>query len=113
MVIGEVNKMPFESKAQQRFMFAKHPEMAKEWADKTPDISSLPEHVKKMAGGGDVTAGNPSELDPGAKDASVSDFLLPYLLGPSTAKMGAELPSALEGLGEAGEATIGRAAPKM
>jgi hypothetical protein len=38
--------MPFESKAQQRFMFAKHPRMAKRWADHTPDIKSLPE--KKM-----------------------------------------------------------------
>ena len=44
--------MPFESKSQQRFMFAKHPEMAKEWADKTPDISALPEHVKNMDEGG-------------------------------------------------------------
>ena len=100
--------MPFESKSQQRFMFAKHPEMAKEWADKTPDISALPEHVKKMAEGG-TTAGNPSDLDAGVKDASVSDFLLPYLLAPS---------SMTEGLGskladEAGEVTIGRAAPKM
>ncbi len=46
--------MPFKSKSQQRFMFTKHPEMAKEWADKTPDISKLPEHVKKMAKGGEA-----------------------------------------------------------
>jgi len=26
-------------------MFAEHPEMAKEWASKTPDIKKLPEHV--------------------------------------------------------------------
>jgi len=38
--------MPFESKAQQRFMFAKHPRIAKRWADHTPDIKKLPE--KKM-----------------------------------------------------------------
>ncbi|MFI4954534.1 MAG: hypothetical protein ACHP9Y_01325 [Gammaproteobacteria bacterium] len=37
--------MPFKSKAQQRFMFAKHPEIAKEFADATPDIKKLPEHV--------------------------------------------------------------------
>ena len=37
--------MPFKSKAQQRFMFAEHPKMAKEWADKTPDIKVLPEKV--------------------------------------------------------------------
>lgn len=46
--------MPFKSKAQQRFMFSQHPEMAKEWAEKTPDIKKLPEHVKKMAFGGET-----------------------------------------------------------
>ena len=40
--------MPFTSKAQARFMFAKHPAIAKEFASKTPSIKSLPEHVKKM-----------------------------------------------------------------
>jgi len=35
--------MPFKSKAQQRFMFSKHPKMAKEWAAKT-NFKSLPEH---------------------------------------------------------------------
>lgn len=39
--------MPLKSKAQQRFMFAKKPKMAKEWAEETPDIKKLPEHVKK------------------------------------------------------------------
>lgn len=39
--------MPFRSKAQQKFMFAKHPEIAKEFADATPNIKKLPEHVKK------------------------------------------------------------------
>jgi hypothetical protein len=34
--------MPFESRAQQRWMFANHPEMAKEFAEKT-DFSKLPE----------------------------------------------------------------------
>ena len=37
--------MPFKSKAQQKWMFAKKPEMAKEWASETPDISKLPEKV--------------------------------------------------------------------
>ena len=37
--------MPFQSKAQAGFMFAKHPKMAKEWADKTPDMKSLPYHI--------------------------------------------------------------------
>ncbi len=37
--------MPFKSKSQMRMMFAKDPAMAKEWADKTPNMSKLPEHV--------------------------------------------------------------------
>lgn len=43
--------MPFQSKAQQRWMFAKHPKMAKRWAHETPDIKSLPERKKKKFGG--------------------------------------------------------------
>lgn len=39
--------MPFQSKAQARYMFAKHPGMAKEWAEKTPSIKDLPEKVHK------------------------------------------------------------------
>ena len=39
--------MPLKSKAQQKWMFANKPEMAKEWADKTPNIKSLPNKVKK------------------------------------------------------------------
>lgn len=44
--------MPFESKAQQRAAFGGYlgPEMkakAKQWADETPNIKSLPEHKKK------------------------------------------------------------------
>jgi len=39
--------MPFRSKAQQRFMFAVHPGIAKRWADETPNIKSLPKKVKK------------------------------------------------------------------
>lgn len=36
--------MPFKSKAQAKYMFAKHPKIAKEFASKTPSISALPEH---------------------------------------------------------------------
>jgi hypothetical protein len=39
--------MPFKSLAQMRFMFANHPEMAKEWADKTENIEDLPEKADK------------------------------------------------------------------
>jgi hypothetical protein len=41
--------MPFRSKAQQRWMFAKHPEMAKRWAKETPSTSSLPEKVAMLS----------------------------------------------------------------
>jgi hypothetical protein len=35
--------MPFESKAQRRFMYAKHPEIAKRWQEHTPKGKKLPE----------------------------------------------------------------------
>lgn len=34
--------MPFESQAQRRFLFAKHPKVAKEFASKTPPNANLP-----------------------------------------------------------------------
>lgn len=41
--------MPFKSKAQQRLLFAKHPDVAEEFAEHTPkaDYKKLPEHVSK------------------------------------------------------------------
>jgi hypothetical protein len=41
--------MPFASKAQQRFLFLKHPDIAKEFAEKTPKSAykHLPEHKKR------------------------------------------------------------------
>lgn len=39
--------MPFKSKAQMGWMFANHPEMAKRWAEHTPNIKRLPEKVHK------------------------------------------------------------------
>lgn len=39
--------MPFQSKAQQKFMFSQHPDIANRWAKETPNIKKLPEHVKK------------------------------------------------------------------
>jgi len=52
--------MPFESKAQQGYMYA-HPEILgkeglKEWSSKT-DFKHLPEHVKKREEGGPVEPG--------------------------------------------------------
>jgi len=34
--------MPFESEAQQRFMFAQHPKIAKRWAEKYGVPKDLP-----------------------------------------------------------------------
>jgi hypothetical protein len=39
--------MPLKSKAQARYLFAKEPEVAKEFASKTKNIKKLPEHAKK------------------------------------------------------------------
>ena len=39
--------MPFESKAQARYMFSLHPKIAKEFADKTKSMAALPEHAKE------------------------------------------------------------------
>jgi hypothetical protein len=41
--------MPFKSKAQRRYLFAKEPEVAKEFAAHTPKGAKLPEHVKAKA----------------------------------------------------------------
>ena len=39
--------MPFQSKAQQRYLFAKEPEVAKKFAKETKDFKSLPERKTK------------------------------------------------------------------
>jgi hypothetical protein len=41
--------MPFVSRAQQKYLYAKHPEVAQEFSEKTPKSAykSLPEHVSK------------------------------------------------------------------
>lgn len=36
--------MPFESEAQRRFMYAKHPGIARKWSKEYPDQGKLPEH---------------------------------------------------------------------
>lgn len=35
--------MPFKSKAQARYLFAREPEVAKRWAKETPSMKKLPE----------------------------------------------------------------------
>lgn len=39
--------MPFSSQAQRRFMYLKHPKLAKKWAAETKNMSDLPEHKTK------------------------------------------------------------------
>jgi len=43
--------MPFKSKAQSRYLFAREPEVAKRWAKETPSMKSLPEKVTKSKDG--------------------------------------------------------------
>jgi hypothetical protein len=38
--------MPFVSESQRRYLWMKHPEVAKEFADKTPKGKKLPYHKK-------------------------------------------------------------------
>ena len=39
--------MPFKSKAQRAYLYAKHPEIAKEFQAKTPKGKKLPKKVRK------------------------------------------------------------------
>jgi len=36
--------MPFKSQKQKKFMYMKHPEIAKRWSKEYPNQSNLPEH---------------------------------------------------------------------
>ena len=36
--------MPFQSEAQRRFLWAKHPEIAQRWAKEYPHQKNLPKH---------------------------------------------------------------------
>jgi hypothetical protein len=38
--------MPFKSKAQEKWMWAKHPQMARQWENHTSDRGALPDKVK-------------------------------------------------------------------
>jgi hypothetical protein len=107
--------MPFKSKAQQRFMFSQHPEMAKEWADKTPDISKLPEHVKKMADGGDVSNPESSDFERSSNyPTSAMTETPPEVLAALAAMTGGAPEGMMEPLGnEAGEISLGGNAPEM
>jgi hypothetical protein len=39
--------MPFKSRQQEKWMYATHPEMAKQWQEETPKGKALPKKVKK------------------------------------------------------------------
>ena len=45
---GEV-KMPFKSQAQRRYLFAREPKVAAEFAASTPKNAKLPEKVKRKS----------------------------------------------------------------
>lgn len=38
--------MPFQSKAQERFMYSQHPDIAKRWQKETKNQSKLPDKKK-------------------------------------------------------------------
>jgi len=40
--------MPFRSRAQMRWMFAKHPRMAERWAKETGNIKGLPARKARL-----------------------------------------------------------------
>ena len=42
--------MPFKSEAQRKYLFAKKPKIAKEFASKTPKGKKLPKKVNKKRG---------------------------------------------------------------
>lgn len=48
--------MPFRSEAQRRYLWANHPEVAREFAERTPKGAKLPDHVKGAALSGAATA---------------------------------------------------------
>jgi len=76
--------MPFKSKAQERWMWATHPEMAKRWAAHTPAGERLPERVKnRQARNARLRAGLPpsskkSPLELAAGPPALRVFPVPF-----------------------------------
>lgn len=54
--------MPFKSKAQARFMFAKKPGIAQEFASKTKSIKALPNKVGKKKGKKGKKSSKPGDM---------------------------------------------------
>lgn len=48
--------MPFKSDAQLKYLWANHPEVAREFANHTPEGKTLPEHVKNASASGMIAA---------------------------------------------------------
>lgn len=48
--------MPFRSDAQRKYLWANHPEVAREFADHTPEGVTLPKHVKHASASGAIVA---------------------------------------------------------
>jgi hypothetical protein len=48
--------VPFRSDAQRKYLWANHPEVAREFADHTPKDVTLPEHVKHARASGAIAA---------------------------------------------------------
>lgn len=48
--------MPFKSEAQRRYLWMKHPDVAREFSDATPKGAKLPDHVKQSHDIGTVEA---------------------------------------------------------
>lgn len=44
-IVDEQELMPFKSKAQMRWMFARKPAMARKWKEHTKNVKRLPEYV--------------------------------------------------------------------
>lgn len=67
-----------------------------------------PNGGKNMAEGGTSDSTDSiRQNDPGIQDATLSDFLAPYLMGPVAGRMAEGVLPALEGLGEAGAIKLG------
>lgn len=107
--------MPFESEAQRRFMYSQHPELAKEFEKATPKDADLPEHVKKMADGGTsegekIEPGVYGETDPGNLYKMITSLAggigAGQLAGAGAGAL-ADIPEALENLGETGSVKMG------
>ena len=70
--------MPFKSKAQQGFLYAQHPKIAKRWAKETPNMKDLPKKVKKES----VQGTNPLDtvqfwvvIQPHSHESTVQDII--------------------------------------